>query len=502
VNIVVLIRAVSFRGQPVGRELAAQFGEAGGTIGRGETNTLALPDPERFISRTHATISFQAGGFIITDNSTKNPIVLNGRPLGPGGQVRLKDGDQITLGGYTLEVTLAPQSTPQMPPAEVNVGWGSALPKEDPLLGLGAPASKVPDPFADLFKPIAPAAPRMEPGIPWPESPRPPMSGPASPDPLADLRAREPSIDELLGLKPGLPDLRRPEPPLAHPFPQADPAAAVDPFIALGWTAKPVPPSPTVPDHGPEVFTPYAPPMARLDPALQPEVVASPAAQPSAASPFVASPPQPLSGVTPGPADEALLRALLQGAGIPDARLPKGLTPETMEAIGRLFREAVQGTLDLLRARGLTKTEMRADVTVITPLDNNPLKFSPTVEAALVHLLAPQARGFMAPLRAMKESYDDLRAHQLGVLAGMRAALEEVLARFAPGELENRLSDPTVLDSLLPMNRGAKLWGLFVERYGNVVADAREDFNAAFGKAFRRAYEAQVKQLREEGRRG
>jgi len=124
------------------------------------------------------------------------------------------------------------------------------------------------------------------------------------------------------------------------------------------------------------------------------------------------------------------------------------------------------------------------------------------VEAALVHLLAPQAPGFMPPVRAMKESYDDLRAHQLGVLAGMRAALEEVLARFAPAELENRLSDRTVLDSLLPMNRGAKLWSLFVERYGNVVADAREDYNTAFGKAFRRAYEAQVKQLREEGRRG
>jgi len=48
-----------------------------------------------------------------------------------------------------------------------------------------------------------------------------------------------------------------------------------------------------------------------------------------------------------------------------------------MEAIGQLLREAVQGTLDLLRARGLTKSEMRADVTMIMAQDNNPLKFSP-----------------------------------------------------------------------------------------------------------------------------
>ncbi len=101
------IRVVSLNGRPLGRDLLARFGEAGGTIGRGENSTLVLPDPERFISRTHASISFQAGGFVITDNSTKNPIILNGRPMGPGSQARLANGDQIQLGGYMLAVEVA-----------------------------------------------------------------------------------------------------------------------------------------------------------------------------------------------------------------------------------------------------------------------------------------------------------------------------------------------------------------------------------------------------------
>jgi len=204
----------------------------------------------------------------------------------------------------------------------------------------------------------------------------------------------------------------------------------------------------------------------------------------------------------PAAGESVLLRALLLGAGIPDTQLPKGLTPETMETLGKLLREAVQGTLDLLRVRGLTKSEMRADVTMIMPADNNPLKFSPSVEAALGQLLAPHGHGFMAPVPAMRDAYDDLRAHQLGFLAGMRAALDEVLARFAPDDLQARLADPSVLDTLLPMNRKAKRWDLFVERYEQVASDAREDFNAAFGKAFRRAYDAQVKQLRAERQRG
>src|SRR5215510_16205171 len=111
------IRAVSFRGRPLDRELAARFEGAGGTIGRGESNTLVLPDPERFISRTHATVSFQAGGYVITDTGTKNPVVVNGRPLGSGSQARLGDGDQIKVGDYLLQVAVVAQAAPLGAPA-------------------------------------------------------------------------------------------------------------------------------------------------------------------------------------------------------------------------------------------------------------------------------------------------------------------------------------------------------------------------------------------------
>ena len=77
---------------------------------------------------------------------------------------------------------------------------------------------------------------------------------------------------------------------------------------------------------------------------------------------------------------------------------------------------------------------------MIAVRENNPLKFSPTAEAALAHLLAPQGRGFMTPLRAVKDAYDDLRSHQLGFMAGMQAALSGVLARFNPKQLEKRLT--------------------------------------------------------------
>ena len=501
IGIVMLIRVVSIKERPVGRELTARFGEAGGTIGRGETSTLVLPDPERHISRTHATIAFQASGFVITDNGTKNSTILNGRPMGPGMQARLADGDQIRIGDYTLEVSFAVQGASPMPRAGAGAERARLAPKDDPLAMFGNPWSKTPDPFADLLNPAEQPASRPDPGGPDPAIS--PFAKSPRPDPVADLQGREPSIDDVLGgLKPSGSDPLGAGPQPGRVFLPPDALDELDPLVALGGVKKPIPP-PTIPDHDQELVSHYAPPMAKLEPVLEPK--AEPPPPPPAARPSAPPPPaepaiRPASGVAANPGEPAsLLRALLAGAGIPEAEQPKALTPETMEAVGGLLREAVHGTLDLLRARGLMKSEMRADVTMIMPLDNNPLKFSPSVEAALVHLLAPHVRGFMPPLRAMKDAYDDLRAHQLGFLAGMRAALDEVLTRFAPEELSRRLSDPTVLDSLLPMNRKAKQWDLFVEKYGEIVAEAREDFNAAFGKAFLRAYEAQIKRLRAEG---
>ena len=65
------------------RTLSGHFDETGGNIGRGESNQLVLPDPERTISRVHAQVVFRNGRYAIIDRGS-NPISVNGRPLGNG----------------------------------------------------------------------------------------------------------------------------------------------------------------------------------------------------------------------------------------------------------------------------------------------------------------------------------------------------------------------------------------------------------------------------------
>jgi FHA domain-containing protein len=152
--------------------------------------------------------------------------------------------------------------------------------------------------------------------------------------------------------------------------------------------------------------------------------------------------------------------------------------------------------MELIAARQITKREIRADVTIIVPKGNNPLKFLPTPEAAIMQMLGPRMPGFTSTAKAMEEVFDDLRAHEVGVIAGMRAALAEVLLRFDPSALEQRLEKGGLLESLVPAARQARLWKLYDAQFREIYREAQDDYQALFGEAFTRAYEEQVEQDR------
>lgn len=244
---------------------------------------------------------------------------------------------------------------------------------------------------------------------------------------------------------------------------------------------------------------------------------AAPAARPPAAAPAVPAAAQPSPAEEPGevdfvvgdtgelaraalaptaPADWA--QALQKGLGMAVA----GLKPEHAQRAGALLRAMTDGTLGLLTARMVAKRELGAAATQLRTRENNPLKFSPDVDAALAHLLGPAERGFLEPRAAVIEAFDDLRAHQVALLAGMRAALDTVMSRFDPGTLEQRLAPGGALENLIPANRRARLWSAYGEEYARIVSEIEDDFDALLGRAFLKAYQAQLQALSADRQRG
>jgi len=191
---------------------------------------------------------------------------------------------------------------------------------------------------------------------------------------------------------------------------------------------------------------------------------------------------------------EALWRGFVEGAGV-ELPLPNGPSPELLSAIGAMMKIAVEGIHRLIAMRAVAKSEFQAEMTMIQVRGNNPLKFAPDASVALQLLLQPPARGFLAGPSALHDALIDLQSHQIGVTAGMRAALGAVLDRFDPVQLEEKLSARSVFESLVPAHRRARLWELYLEHYRSLREEAQEDFNRLFGEAFREAYEAQIRNL-------
>ena len=114
---------------------------------------------------------------------------------------------------------------------------------------------------------------------------------------------------------------------------------------------------------------------------------------------------------------------------------------------------------------------------------------------ALQHLPGPTVPGFLRADEAMRDAFRDLRAHELAVMAGMRSALAGLLQRFDPKALESRITGKSGLGMLLAGGRRAQLWEAYQELFGQLSAEAEDDFHEVFGRAFVQAYEEQLDRL-------
>jgi type VI secretion system protein len=111
-------------------------------------------------------------------------------------------------------------------------------------------------------------------------------------------------------------------------------------------------------------------------------------------------------------------------------------------------------------------------------------------------MLTGSMPGYMPPVEAWPSAFDDLRAHELAVIAGMRAALGAVLEALRPGPIEARLAgaDGDGQDAdVEPQGQDVGPAG------GTVWRDRREaddDLQRLYGEKFSQAYEEQVARLR------
>jgi type VI secretion system FHA domain protein len=484
-----------YRNAAPAQALTRRFDQLGGAIGRAPGNDLVLDDPGKYISRLHARVDYRDDAFWLVDVGS-NPSLVNDRPVGAGRSVQLEDGDRVTIGDYQLLASVESEATAFMPAAPAAVS--QPLPPS-PLQVAPPPPPVTPDlpmnpddslasagildvggdPLNPSFDPLglnlfgspAPAA-APAPNVPaWrgaesdhvpPEQL--PFAAPPAPAPVPSFAALQPQPAAAMAI----PDDYDPLADFLPPRVQAAPAPAPAPLPVEQAEAT--------------TFAPSAPPVTA------PPVMPAPAAPP---------PPVPAAPRAPGTsaADDPVIQALMRGLGLSELNTKRS-AEEIAELAGAMLREAAAGTMGVLMGRAMTKRESRLDMTMISAAANNPLKFFPDADSALTQMINGTMPGYMQPARAFANAFDDLKAHELAIMAGMRAALAGVLERFDPAAIEARLQVPTVMDKMLSANRKAKMWDRMVELYTQMASEADSDFHRLFGEAFGKAYEEQIARLR------
>jgi type VI secretion system protein len=429
------------------------------TLGRSSDNTLVLEDSDRYISGRHAVIDYQNSEYLVSDTSTNGVMINNAtQPIGKGNKIKLNDGDQLRIGEYIINVNVIEESQViEIPSLVVNENtglsddpfgeldndsvqgmidenqWkGSSNYKEKEDIYESTDSSDVDSPDSDFFD-----------------------LNPAVDNPLPKVE-QPPAFKEALHISP---EVKNKEKKV-----EEKKVAITSDLFGEDWFTN---------ESGHTNNS---------------EIIASELAENEA--PF---PPQKNSETVQ---TNALIDNFLRGAGFENIELTESLSPESFYMIGKIFRASIQGAMDVLGGRAKIKNEMHLDVTMIRSEENNPIKLSVSAEEAIRKLLAPQDVGYLPADEAIEEAFDDIRAHQFSVIAGMQTALFEILKRFDPQKLEQRFQQKNPIRSSIPIHKQAKLWDSFANLYNEIEEEATDNFYRLFGQVFAESYEQQMKQLK------
>jgi len=515
-----ILEVVSQNAQSLGPARRKSFGPEGGRIGRSTDCDWVIPSP--YVSRHHATVRWISGTYYI-EATGENGVAINDTQavLPPQERRALRNGDRVYIDEYEISVSI--EGAAAEAPRGAALGSDFAPRAADPLIA-PAPISSglgLSDPFAPasedmrLLKDPLPQPAHLEspswnhsPGLADNFAPPPvPRSGAAIPDDwnkttFGRTNPTPSAAPPGMGIPPpagaaipadwdktsfGFKAPAGPAPPPQAP-PPAPPRPAAPDMSASPVTAPPRPFTAAPPPRPAAPPPPTAQPSAPLARQAPPASRASPPPQwplpPSQSAPPVAE-----TASRPGGFD---IGGFLRAAGVD----PATVAPETVAELGVILRSVVQGLIEVLQARAEIKNQFRLPVTRVKTTENNPLKFAVNAEDALNSLLARRNAAYLGPVDAFEDAFNDIRFHQMAMLAGMRAGFEHVLKRFEPEQLQAGFDRQAKRGGLLSMSAKSRYWELYIEQFGELATDPDEAFRRLFGEEFAAAYEKQLELLK------
>lgn len=186
------------------------------------------------------------------------------------------------------------------------------------------------------------------------------------------------------------------------------------------------------------------------------------------------------------------MQALLSGLGIDES--PASDDKEWWFDLGASMRTINEELMSSLRDRAAFKNQFRVNHTMFQVKENNPFKFSASVDDLFRNLYLRSNGSFMSTNKAITEAFGDLRSHEQSMRAGLEGAVVGVLEQLSPDNMREQQADKSVFDKFKRNNKEQKMWRRFIELHADIRNEITINRENILSDAFVKAYEDKQKQ--------
>ena len=185
----------------------------------------------------------------------------------------------------------------------------------------------------------------------------------------------------------------------------------------------------------------------------------------------------------------------LKGLGLSSNLNVETLSKELCFELGQSMNLMFMGLIKLLRNRSSFKTEFKINQTTFQQQENNPLKFSATIDDVFQNLYLNGRTSFLSSDRAIKEIFNDVEKHDKAFSAGTYGALQGILSQLDPVRIKENDYQSHYLDKFLPQNKNARSWGMFTQLHDDLKSEISAQGSSALTDDFVKAYDQTIKSL-------
>ncbi|CAM3811150.1 type VI secretion system-associated FHA domain protein TagH [Rheinheimera salexigens] len=413
-----------------------RFTASGGSLGRSEQADWYLPDPERVVSGIHAEITFNQGHYYIIDKSTNGLFVNRAVDALGENSHQLQSADILCLGDYEIQVQ---------------------------LIEHGAATAEKPKPSTDKAQhkqQLATQISSVESGFSIDHFTAPRVAGAMS---QMDTSAMDHSASSFnaQGHSQHQDHKNNPNSIYNQSQNQNHDLAMDDHYLA---------PAALIPDDWNNAWSSHS------EPVLTEKMPDKPATTSRK------------TAVNNGVDEQSQLTAFLTGLGVADLDA-NTLTGQQWQQLGSALQQSILGLIDVMRARSKVKNSFRVNQTTFQQRENNPLKFSASMDEAFHNLFNRPSSSFMPAKQAIAEAFNDIAEHEAAMLAGVAGISNGLLAQLAPRQFEQADFSQSFIDKINPAQRQARLWQHYRLTHSNLTTELKSTSNGGVNDDFISAYE-------------